>query len=181
MIKKSYKPKGYWDKERCQIESLKYKTRNEFHIKNYNAYISSCRNGWLDEVCFHMVELRKPNGYWNKKRCKEDALNYTSRAEYKKKSGSSYNSSKDNGWLDEVCSHMLFIVVKPTWLKGENSKNVHAWTKELCDEESSDCLTPNDFKLKNKCAYNASVKKGWINEFYPEFSEKKVLVFNNFG
>ena len=180
MIKKSYIPKGYWDKERCQIESLNYKTRNEFHIKNYNAYISSCRNRWLDEVCSHMVELRKPNEYWNKKRCKEDALNYTSIVEYKKKSGGSYNSSKDNGWLDEVCSHMVYI--KPLRLKGGTFlKSVNVWTKELCDEESSDCLTPSDFRIKNRTAYNVSVKKGWLNDFYPEFSEKKVLVFNNFG
>lgn len=58
------KPSGYWTKEQCQIESLKYNHRKEFQINCSSAYEKAFRNKWLDEICSHM----KPVG--NKyKRC----------------------------------------------------------------------------------------------------------------
>jgi hypothetical protein len=43
------KPRGFWTKENCQKESLKYNTRFEFLKGSGGAYESSRRNGWLDE------------------------------------------------------------------------------------------------------------------------------------
>jgi|688.fasta_scaffold89963_2 predicted GIY-YIG superfamily endonuclease len=44
------KPNGYWnDKEKCRVESIKYKVRNEFSKKCSKAYYYSRINGWLDE------------------------------------------------------------------------------------------------------------------------------------
>ena len=40
---------GYWTKENCQKESLKYKTRTELKKGSSGAYHSSRKNGWLDE------------------------------------------------------------------------------------------------------------------------------------
>ena len=51
---KKQKAKNHWIKENCQIESLKYESRNEFHKKSSSAYISSLRNNWLDDICKHM-------------------------------------------------------------------------------------------------------------------------------
>jgi len=48
------KPNGYWTKELCQIEALKYKTRSEFYMKSISAYSKSYKSGWLNEICFHM-------------------------------------------------------------------------------------------------------------------------------
>lgn len=55
---KTPKKRGYWTKELCQIEALKYKTRGEFYNKGCGAYSASLKNNWLDELCKHMsVEL----------------------------------------------------------------------------------------------------------------------------
>jgi predicted GIY-YIG superfamily endonuclease len=103
------KPWGYWTKENCIQESLKYKTRNEFQKGSVSAYNSSCRNGWLDEIYSHMVELKKPNGYWTKENCIQESLKYKTRYEFQKGSGSAYSLSWKNGWLDEVCKDMEVI------------------------------------------------------------------------
>ena len=43
---------------------------------------------------------------WNKQRCIEEALKYKTRGDFRKYSGSAYQISCRNGWLDEICSHM---------------------------------------------------------------------------
>jgi len=53
------KPNGYWTKEKCHEESLKYKSREEFRKNHSSAYSASIRNKWLDEICSHMIRLRK--------------------------------------------------------------------------------------------------------------------------
>jgi len=96
------KPWGYWTKENCLQESLKYKTRGEFYKGSGSAYESSRKNGWLDEVCGHMEELRIPYGHWTiKENCRKESLKYKTRGEFQKgSSGAHYSSRKDN-WLDE--------------------------------------------------------------------------------
>jgi len=53
-IKSTYKPNGYWTKERCMKEALKYKTKKDFIKMSNSAYSLSYKNGWLDEICSHM-------------------------------------------------------------------------------------------------------------------------------
>jgi len=49
------KPNGYWTKEKCQEEALKYKIKKDF-IKNCRAtYDAVSRNKWLNEICSHML------------------------------------------------------------------------------------------------------------------------------
>lgn len=53
------KCKGYWTKENCQKEALKYNSRKEFLDKYCDAYRSSVKNKWLDEICKHMGDKKK--------------------------------------------------------------------------------------------------------------------------
>jgi len=54
MIMKNH-PKGYWTKEKCQEEALKYKSRHEFEAGSRSAYVKSNKMGWMDEICSHMI------------------------------------------------------------------------------------------------------------------------------
>lgn len=103
---KKYKPRGYWSKENCLKDALKYKTRNEFRVNSKTAYTYAWRNNWLDECFEHMEELQYPIGYWTKNKCKEEALKYKTKTEFKDNSSSAYRKSIKNGWHLEVCSHM---------------------------------------------------------------------------
>jgi len=54
-----------------------------------------------------MSKKTKPKGHWEvKENCKEVALKYKSRNDFKKGERGAYMSCWKNGWLDEVCSHM---------------------------------------------------------------------------
>jgi len=91
----------YWTKEKCQEEALKYKTRGEFYKVNNSAYYASHKNGWFDEICIHMIEVRKPNGYWTYDKCQVEALKYETINEFKKGSGGAYYRASKNKWVDE--------------------------------------------------------------------------------
>jgi predicted GIY-YIG superfamily endonuclease len=158
------KPDGYWDiKENCKKEVLKYKTRNEFKKGSNGAYQSSFRNGWLDDICKDMVEVRKPDGHWNvKENCRIEALKYNSRYEFRKGSGSAYNSSYKNGWLDEFCKDMI-----------EGKKPSNHWNvKENCKKEALKYETRNEFKKGSGSTYNSSLRNNWLDEFFPKKTKK---------
>lgn len=93
-------PKGYWTKERCVKEALKHSSKKELYKKSSGAYMSMLNNNWLLELCPHM-KTKKPNGYWTKDRCTEEALKYMSKTEFQIKSGGAYRASIKHEWISE--------------------------------------------------------------------------------
>jgi hypothetical protein len=95
----SRKPVGYWTKEKCQEEALKYKTKKEFQ-KNSSAYGISAKNKWINEVCSHMLEIKKPKNYWTKEKCQKEALKYRTKNEFKDNSLSCYTKClREKCWI----------------------------------------------------------------------------------
>lgn len=60
-VNEGRKPMGYWTKEKCHKEALKYNTRGEFNEKSKGAYLFAYRNNWLDDICSHMKSPKKSN------------------------------------------------------------------------------------------------------------------------
>ena len=139
-----------WTKEKCQEESLKYTTRTEFSRGSTSAYNSAYRNCWLNDICNHMIELSKPNGYWTKEKCHEEALKYTTRTEFNNGSRA-YNLAHRYGWLNEICSHM-------------KSDLNRYWTKEKCHEEALKYTTRTEFNNGSGSAYHSACKASWLDE-----------------
>jgi len=152
-IKKSIKPNGYWTKERCQEESLKYDYRGEFLKKSAVAYGVARKNGWLNEICSHMIRIKNINGYWTKKLCHEESLKYKTKNEFRKNNNAAYIASKRNGWFNDICSHMI-----------SPYKSKEYWTKEKCHEEALKYKTRFDFSKKSSGAYISSRINGWYEE-----------------
>jgi len=100
-------PSGYWTKEKCAEEALKYESRKDFSNKSKSSYTISQRNGWLDDICYHMI--KKPSYYWTKEKCAEEALKYKTRTEFKNNSYYAYKYSQINCWFDDICAHMPTI------------------------------------------------------------------------
>ncbi len=100
------KPYRYWTKDDCKRVASNYTTRSGFRRAHPNCHSAASRNGWLDEVCAHMVRGRKPNNFWTKERCAEEALKYKSRTAFKTGCQGGYTVAYKNGWLDEICTHM---------------------------------------------------------------------------
>lgn len=101
MDKPNKKPKGYWTKEKCQQEALKFKSKKELYDKSPGAYMSMFNNGWLQELCPHM-NTQKPNGYWTRERCINEGRKFRTKSEFQRKSGSAYRSALRNGWLNQI-------------------------------------------------------------------------------
>lgn len=65
-----------------------------------------------DNMGFNILNTAKAgaigggNLKWTFEKCKEEALKCKTRTEFYKINNSAYNSSRNNGWLNEVCAHM---------------------------------------------------------------------------
>ena len=98
-----------WTFEKCKETALLYNHRNEFKNKHSGAYSKSLKNGWLDEICSHMIRISKPKSYWNKEKCLEAAKECIKRSEFAKRYPGAYKKCFQNKWLDEVCNHMIIV------------------------------------------------------------------------
>jgi len=229
----------------CINEAKKYKTRNEFYKKSRGAYSRCLLMGYMDNVCSHMVRGCNNRGHWNEDRCRNEALKYGSRSEFKNNSSAAYEASRINGWLDNACLHMfvigdmahryLYAIVKdksiyfgitfdPRKREKEHalglsrsteklngnfefhlltkypidvnlalsiekelikvfSNNSHLellnkssggefggggvkWTKDICKAISTQYKNKGQFYMYDRNAYEASLRNGWINEFF---------------
>lgn len=152
MANKHYS-KGDWPKERCLEEAMKYTTRKEFKKESPGAYKVTCQQGWLDEVCAHMIVIQRPRGYWSKERCQQEALKYYTRSEFANGSRGAYNKAHREGWLDEICANMI----NPTKPNGY-------WTKGRCQQEANKYKTRAEFHDCCQGAYSAAYKHNWLND-----------------
>lgn len=146
----------FWTKERCLVDALKYTSRSDFK-KNSGGYKSARKNGWLDEICSHMEYIQLPNGYWIFEKCKEEALKYDFKIDFKNNNNKAYRACLRNGWLDEICSHMN----RPISHKLK-------WTYINCKEEVIKYNTISEFQKNNTSAYHSCLKNKWLYEFFPK-------------
>ena len=101
------KPNGYYTKERCQELALRCKTKTEFCNNYSTAYNVVCKNRWIDDICSHMLEKRKPNGYWTKEKCHQASLKCKYKSEFKKNYSGAYHSARINNWLQYISIHLI--------------------------------------------------------------------------
>lgn len=50
--------------------------------------------------------MKKPKGYWSFERCKDSALKYNTKMEWKNGDGGAYDYAYRQKWLSKICSHM---------------------------------------------------------------------------
>ena len=144
----------YWDKEKCKEEALKYNTRNEFRVKSGGAYNSARKQGWLNEICSHMLKHKRKIRL-TKKVCELEALKYNTKKEFKEKSNSIYSCAVKNGWISEICSHMIKLPFNKVY-----------WTKDKCEEAAKKCESRTEFSKKYGGAYFNARKNDWLKEFF---------------
>jgi hypothetical protein len=84
-----------WTKEKCIELAKKCKTKKEF-AKHYSAIDSVKRNGWLKEINIFLAGERKNKGYWNYEQCKNEALKYHKKIEFRTNCPNGYLSAFKN-------------------------------------------------------------------------------------
>lgn len=122
----------------------------ELEYENVNKYKN---NGWtiLNKVKTGSIGNVKK---WTKEKCKDIALKYENRTDFRKFANGTYQCAIFNNWIDEICLHMK-----------ELHKPRNYWTKETCKLEFLKYNTKNEVKLNSITAYSVAHKNGWINEF----------------
>jgi predicted GIY-YIG superfamily endonuclease/nuclear transport factor 2 (NTF2) superfamily protein len=155
-------PWRIWTKEKCHRVALKYKTKKDFQADCSAAYSSATKNGFLDEICKHMVPYRKPKGFWDFEECRKQAIKFQTRSEFQKGNVSAYREALNNGWLDEISSHMKSNI---------NPKNY--WTKKRCHEEALKYNTRSKFQKHSNTAYCKSIREKWLDEICSHMVEIK--------
>jgi very-short-patch-repair endonuclease len=101
------KPNGYWQiLENCIQEAKNHQTRTAWQKANPLSYRTAAKNGWLEQCCAHMLVIKRQDGYWTLERCKEQALKYKTKVEWRLTDRASFSRANKQGWLEDCCSHM---------------------------------------------------------------------------
>jgi len=140
----------YWNKEKCIEFAKTCKTRMDFY-RNKGAYSSSRKNNWMTEIQ-NILPDSNYNVYYTKELCIEKANLCSTRCEFKRLYIHEFSAAYKNGWLDDICTHMVSGRIK--------------WTKENCYKVSQCCTKRFEFRKKYKGAYGVSLKNNWLNEFF---------------
>lgn len=150
---------GKWDKESCEKEARKYKTRKGFRDKSSQAYTVARKNGWLDDYTW----LERLSVFLTRERCFDEAKKCKTRKEFQDKCGSAYRVALKNGWLDDY-----------TWFV--SPLKTTKWTRDLCYDEAGKYKSRDEFCKNSKGAYAAAHKNGWMSDYTwlsPSQSAKK--------
>ena len=150
---------GYWTKEKCKEEALKYKHRSEFMNLSPTAYSISCRMGWLDDICSHMEYINRQ--VWTKDEAKKEALKYKHKKDFMNGSNGCYQVCLKRGWLDEVASHMESLIDKRRIYNSDNVK------EEVAKHQSMSELKKSNNNFTRGCYY--WIKKKKLFEEYKKF------------
>lgn len=96
---------------------------------------------------------------WTKEKCQEEALTCKTKSEFYKKYMSAAGSALNNGWIDEICSHM------------ENkTKPKGYWTYEKCLTAAIEQGTRKKFRVKTSGAAKSAIRNNWLNKIYKEMN-----------
>lgn len=143
------KPSGYWTRERCFVEAKKYLSKTELRKYNQTVYNAAKRNGWFDDYTW-LEDRKKPNGYWNRDACYNEALKYKSRNDFQDNNKSAYYAAAKNGWINDY-----------TWFVNRNIK----WTRDTCRSEAEKYNSKTDFMKGSRGAYVVAKRNGWIIDY----------------
>ena len=146
------KPNGYWSKERCIEEAKKYSYARMWELTSKSSYSSATKNGWLEECTAHMISPIKPNGYWSKERCIEEAKKYETITEWRSNCNS-YTYASRKGWVGECTKHMTL-----------SKKPRGYWTLELCIEEAKKYKTVSEWQKNSGSSFTTARNNGWYEE-----------------
>ena len=180
----SKKRHGYWTKENCHKEALKYSTKTEFRNSSGGAYRKILKEKWdTDEFFKHMNRPIGRGIKWTKEKCHEEALKYKHKVDFKKYGKGARWAASINGWYDEITSHMVPLgnkqnryIYKFVFSDGVEYVGI---TYHIQKRETQH-LTQNKspiykYMLKNKGISYKLIILGYYSEFEALDKEKKII------
>jgi len=95
----------------------------------------------------------KPENYWTKEKCAEEALKHKLVEDFRKNSKYAYVKSYKNNWLKDFYNDYMEI----------------KWTKDRCLEEASKYSKFRDFQTMSKSAYTSCLRNSWLDDIHKIF------------
>lgn len=141
------------------IQLTDYIDINEARLKESEFVEIYKNNGW------NILNVAKAGSVgtgikkWTKEKCRETALLYNTKTEFRKKCGGAYDACLHRGWLDECCSHMI--------------EQQHNWTKEECIIEASKYDNKTKFQKRSSGCYTYALRHNFLNEICVHMIELK--------
>lgn len=85
-----------------------YNSVGDLMKKNNALYLKIRDNKWRD-IIYSMLNYKKryPSSFWSKENLILFAKNFTNKKDFEKEYTCGYRIARKNGWLDEICSHMV--------------------------------------------------------------------------
>jgi len=135
-------PKGYWTKQRCHQEALKYNTKSDFRKNEEGAYITSLRKDWLNDISSHMNLIRRINYFVYSFEFSDNSvyIGLTQRPDTRKNQHSSDTNSK-------VYVHTQQTGLQPEFKILAESPNNHIG--QVIEKSISDDYVSNNWKKLN--------------------------------
>ena len=108
ILAKNHQAHGYWTYEKCKEIISTLNKIVDLYKKYPGAYQACMKNNWTDELCINLQKRKsKPSGYWSIEKCKEEALKYKTKKEFRENNISSYTISNKLKIMEEICRHMI--------------------------------------------------------------------------
>ena len=147
---------GKWTFEKAYKIAQAFQTVNEMCEEYEYLYKISKARGWLEKFdWFKGEEIRiEKITVWTEDVCRNEALKYKTRKDFRRSCRGAHDKAKECGWLDSY-----------TWLA--HYKSHSEWDYESCKEEASKYSNRFEFQKHSYGAYKSSLKNGWLDEFYP--------------
>lgn len=186
---------GYWTKERCALETLKYKTKKEFKSNSNKCYQTVKKNKWYD--LFSHMEItgdmysRVIYVYEFSDNCVYVGLtydvNFRNKEHMRKKNSQVNKHIKVSGLIPnlKIITDYLYVteaqIMENKILEEYKDNNWYIlnvaktgsvggfsilnYTKQSCKEKYLLCKNRTEFKMKYRSFYRTSLKNKWINDF----------------
>ena len=148
--------RGKWTFEKAYKIAQAFQTVNEMCEEYEYLYKISKARGWLEKFdWFRGDEIKiEKQTKWTEDVCREEALKYTSRKDFRNHCRGAYDKAKECGWLEGY-----------TWLS--YPKPLSEWDYDSCKEEASKYSNRFEFQKHSYSAYKVSLKNEWLDKFFP--------------
>lgn len=148
-----------WDEEACRKVAEQCTSKKEFKEKNYSAYCSAYKHGWLKDYTWfeRPKRISKKEPKWTYELCRQEAEKYETKEQFRYGSYMAYRVSLANGWMKDF-----------DWLRKKA-----IWTREACFNEAMKYKTKRDFYTKSYGAYATAKKNHWLKDYNWLYSMKK--------
>lgn len=161
-----------WTYERCLKLARDCFYVTEMKAKSSGAYNASRKNGWLKDYTwfkYRHLGYKCNNGIWTESTCREEALKYTTKRDFKKANHSAYRSAKYHGWFKDYTwlrDGRGSGITRSTGYKSLINNHCHPkYTNEQIIEAAKKYTKKVDFLHNDNPLYHAALNRGMMAQF----------------